>query len=132
MTSASIAGERTDSAPRADRRDRGGSGVVCPSCGDRSDGPEAISEGGFLFTCRGCASEWSVRVAMFSKVPDVDPKAFRHDLRRGFARSGLTQTMLADLLDVTPAYVSMVLQGRRVPARPRRWLEAVGIHDLPT
>lgn len=91
---------------------------------------ETITEGALGWKCGACESEWEVRTAFFRDRRDYDTDKFMVVVRESMVSQGMTQQTLAKLVGVSDSYISILLQGKRVPTRTtaRRILEALGEH----
>jgi predicted transcriptional regulator len=65
------------------------------------------------WVCEGCGRRFEIRVVFFERAEPVDQVAFRDEVNRLLGEQGLTRTELARLVGVTPAYISVLLNGRR-------------------
>lgn len=103
--------------------------IQCPACKKEYLGQDidAVAQKVTVFHCPVCGRSFTVRTVFLLR--DRDIPRFRERLREGMEKCGFTQQQLGDLLGFTGAYVSHVLKGKRVPARPSLWLQAVGDHD---
>lgn len=87
--------------------------IACPACGWITDGPLAIQESSFEWNCGACGRAFEVRIVFLPSRRVMDASAFVARVEQRLKDEGLSQTDLARLLGVTPAYVSTVLSGRR-------------------
>jgi transposase-like protein len=89
--------------------------IVCPECGAGQPVDRDIQESVFEWRCTSCGEGFEVRVVFLSRAKPIHAAEFRAEVSRLLADQGLTKTELAKLVGVTPAYISTVLSGRRIP-----------------
>lgn len=87
--------------------------IVCPGCGTGADVEQDIKGSVFEWSCKACGKGFEVRIVFFERAKPVDQAAFRDKVQRLLAEQGLNKTELASLVGVSPAYISVLLSGRR-------------------
>ncbi len=87
--------------------------IVCPTCDWISSSDVSIQESSFEWTCPSCGRSFEIRIVFFSSRAPVNRERFRQEVMTRMEEQGLNKSQLARLLDVSPAYISTILSGRR-------------------
>lgn len=108
--------------------------VHCPGCGASSQTDQELREQTLQWACDRCRTTFQIRIVFFPRPSSLDVSEFVSTVERALEEEGLSRTELARLLDVTPAYVSTLLSGRRqiTNAVAQRVLHALKIAPMPS
>lgn len=87
--------------------------ITCRICGHTETQLQQIQDGDFEWTCPGCHATFHIRIVFLEHEAEVDQPRFRQEVERLLNEQALNRSDLARLLGVTPAYVSIILNGRR-------------------